>query len=72
MTLNLIRQCRISNLSKKFNILQFNSIPVSMSCINYVLSYRAKIQTGRLTVEKTATHTDSDKYSIVAFCKTQL
>ena len=65
MTLTLVRRCPISNLPKIFsytmmysNFMFIKRLPFELSCKN--------------TETRKHTHTDSDEYSIVAFCNTSL
>ena len=66
VTLTLIRQCLLSNLSEIFpctstysNFMLLDRLLFELSCKN----------THKHTHTDAHTHTDSDEYSIVAFCK---
>ena len=65
VTLTMTRQCPISNLSGIFSY--------TTMCLNFMLLdrllYPAKTHTNTHIHTQMHAHTDSDEYSIVAFCK---
>ena len=66
VTLTLVRQCPISNLSQIFSYATMYSNFMFLDQLRFELSCK-NTETGKHT--HTHTHTDSDRYSIVAFCK---
>ena len=69
MTLTLVRQCPISNLSEIFsyttmylNFMFIDRLLFELSCKNTETQKHRNTENGN-------THTDSDEYSIVGFCK---
>ena len=69
VTLTLIGQCPMSNLSELFS---YTTICLSFKSIEPLFFELSCTQTDRQTDTHTDTHTDGDEYSIVAVDKPQL